>query len=160
MKKFLLLVLFDVLFGIISGCSHRTVDMNSNVTETISAVVPTKKDDSTACAYWKCSHEKKLYMQKYVKQEGGNYRPAGTYKLDQGNGAFPLEDLDKYKSDGEAVNISVGFDPCPYCRNTSLIKCNCGKVYCEKAGATSGTCPWCGNHGPYGHSSWGVGGGG
>ncbi|MDR0706083.1 MAG: hypothetical protein LBF88_14010, partial [Planctomycetaceae bacterium] len=105
MKKILLFVLFSVLF---SGCSQQAVNTDNNVTEPIPVVVPTKKDDSTACAYWKCSQEKKLYMQKYVKQEGGNYRPAGTYKLDKGVGAFPLEDLDKYGSDGNAVDISVG----------------------------------------------------
>jgi hypothetical protein len=157
MKKFLYLFLFSVTF---SGCMRQTVSNADNETETILAIIPTQKDDSTVCAYWKCSQEKKLYMQKYRKQEGGNYRPAGTYKLDQGVGAFPLENFDKYGSDGNAVDISVGNDPCPYCRNTGLANCRCGKTYCEKANATNGTCPWCGNKGYYRLGNWGVGGGG
>ena len=120
------------------------------------------KGESTACAYWMCSKEKKLYMQKYVRTDGGRFRPAGAYKLGQGVGAFPLEDLDKYASDGEAVSIEIGNNNCPYCGNTSLVNCNScgGKTYCESAGATSGTCPRCGTHGFYRSGSWGVGGGG
>ena len=101
-------------------------------------------------------------MQKYVRTAGGQFRSSGTFKLGQGTGAFPLEDLDKYGSDGESVSIDVGHDPCPYCRNTSLVNCNAcgGKTYCEAENATSGTCPWCGNYGRYRSGSWGVGGGG
>ena len=99
-------------------------------------------------------------MQKYVKSDGGRWRPAGAFKLDEGIGAFPLEDLDKYSSDGDAVSIDDGHDNCPYCRNTRLVNCRCGKTYCESEAATSGTCPWCGNYGRYRSGTWGVGGGG
>ncbi|MDR1383568.1 MAG: hypothetical protein LBJ67_06960 [Planctomycetaceae bacterium] len=149
---------FSILILIfILGCSQQNSEDASSTTPT---TVPTKKDDSTACAYWKCSTTKKLYMQKYVKTENGQYRPAGAFKLDEGIGAFPLSDLDKYGSDGNAVSIDVGFSPCPYCKNQQIVGCRCGKTYCEKQNATSGTCPWCGNHGVYQHGTWNTGGGG
>jgi len=163
MKRFLLLCLFIVPVG----CGEQSPQPIKD-TVSIDDIVLTKKDDSTACAYWMCSKTKKLYMQKYVKGRDGEYRPAGTYKLDEGVGAFPLADLDKYGSDGEAVSVSVGFDPCPYCENTMIIHCKArecgrkgGRTYCESSGATEGTCPWCGDHGRYGGSGgWGVGGDG
>ena len=101
-------------------------------------------------------------MQKYVKGADGRYRPTGAFRLDKGTGTFPLEDLDRYGSDGEAVSLDVGFDPCPYCGNMSLARCSkCGgKTYCEAETATSGTCPRCGNHAVYQRATWGVGGGG
>ena len=99
-------------------------------------------------------------MQKYVKGTNGKYQPAGAYKLDKGVGAFPLEDLDKYGSDGDVVSIDVGNDPCPYCGNTGLGKCHCGKTLCEKANANSGTCPWCNASLRYTPATWGVGNGG
>ena len=126
----------------------------------IDEVVSDKTGESTACAYWMCSKEKKLYMQKYVKSDDGTFRPAGAYKLGQGVGAFPLEDLDKFGSDGQAVSVDVGHDPCPYCGNTALVGCQCGKTYCESNDATSGTCPWCGKQSTYRSGTWDVGGGG
>jgi hypothetical protein len=98
-------------------------------------------------------------MQKYVRSDSGQWRTAGTFRL-EGIGAFSLDDLDKYDSDGDAVSIDVGFDPSPYCNNTSLVNCSCGKSYCISEEAASGTCPWCGIHGRYRPGTWGVGGGG
>ncbi|MDR3232263.1 MAG: hypothetical protein LBT46_01115 [Planctomycetaceae bacterium] len=152
------LLLFVTLI-IFTGCSQQAVNRTDSAGEK-PVVSATKKDDSTACAYWKCSTTKKLYMQKYVKDSGGNYRPAGAFKLDEGEGAFPLSDLDKYGSDGSAVSVNVGCSPCPYCGNGNLVGCRCGKTYCEKADATSGTCPWCGNSGQYRSGTWNTGGGG
>ncbi|GHT44631.1 hypothetical protein FACS189454_02590 [Planctomycetales bacterium] len=128
-------------------------------------VSATKKDNSSVCTYWKCSATGKLYMQKYEKQKGlvgfvRKYKPAGTYKLGEGIGVFPLEDLDKYSSDGNAVSVNNGFNPCPYCENSQIVGCRCGKTYCEKNGATSGTCPWCGKQGSYSIGTWNTGRGG
>ena len=156
MKNLVIPVLF--LFSAVAGCNDISVPSGEDVP--IMDVAATKKEDSTACAYWKCSTTQKLYMQKYVKSDGGRWHPAGAFKLDEGVGAFPLEDLDKYGSDGEAVSIENGFDPCPYCANTVVVGCSCGKTYCEKSEATSGTCPWCGSRGRYQSGTWGVGGGG
>lgn len=160
MKRFLLLFLFVVP----AGCGEQSPQPIRD-TVSIDDVVLTKKDDSTACAYWMCSKTKKLYMQKYVKGTSGKYRPAGAYKLDEGVGAFPLKDLDKYGSDGEVVSTSDGFDPCPYCGNTVIVNCDSrecrGKTYCETSGATEGTCPRCGDRARYRMGSgWGVGSGG
>lgn len=124
------------------------------------AALPTKKDDSTSCAYWKCSKTKKLYMQKYVKQENGSYKPAGAFKLDTGIGAFPLDELDKYGSDGESVPLENGSNNCPYCQNRGLKRCDCGKTSCEEENACRGTCPWCGESNSLTPGTWGVGGGG
>ncbi len=150
----------------ISGCSQRTETAESLAGSTM----PTRLDDSSACAYWKCSKERKLYMQKYVKREGSSYYPAGAFKLDQGVGAFPLTDLEEYGSDGSNVSIDIGFDPCPYCRSSSLGRCCCGKTLClPESPNASGcfgaslrvTCPWCDRVGNYSASgAWGVGGGG
>ncbi|GHT24259.1 hypothetical protein FACS189419_09080 [Planctomycetales bacterium] len=153
-----LICLLPALF--LLGCAQSAVVNQIEDIGEPPKVSTTKKDDSTACAYWKCSTTKKLYMQKYVKDTNGNYHPAGSYKLDEGEGAFPLKDLDKYGSDGNAVSVEAGADACPYDRNPNLVKRGCGKTYCEKAGATSGTCPWCGNHGSYRSGSWSTGGGG
>ena len=104
-------------------------------------------------------------MQKYVKGSNGQYRPAGTFKLDEGVGAFPLADLGKYSSDGEAASTADGFDPCPYCGNTVIVTCDTKecvkKIYCESSGAIEGTCPWCGDRARYrAGSGTRVGGGG
>jgi len=156
MKRYLLLFLFIALFG----CGGHTERQIEKIVP-VEYVETSRKGDSTACAYWKCSKEKKLYMQKYVKSATGQFRPAGTFRLDEGIGAFPLEDLDKYASDGDVVSTRDGFDPCPYCHNTVIVGCPCGKTYCETSGATSGTCPWCGEYGSYrSGEGWGVGGGG
>lgn len=138
--------------------------------DAVIVTMPTRKDDSSACAYWKCSKEKKLYMQKYVKRDGTDYRPAGAYKLDQGIGAFPLEDLEKYGSDGSNVSLDNGFDPCPYCHSSSIGRCSCGKTLCipnlTKTSSCSlssnrVTCPWCSRVGNYSRTgAWNVGGGG
>lgn len=161
------LILFLSLF-FVAGCSSRSIGVENALADI--STVPTKKDDSASCAYWKCSQEKKLYMQKYVKSDGSSYRPAGTYRLDQGVGAFPLSELDKYKSDGEQVSLDRGFDPCPYCNSHALGKCTCGKTLCipDNSGrsscsgiSASVTCPWCERKCFFSASgSWGVGGGG
>jgi hypothetical protein len=123
----------------------------------------TKKDDSTVCAYWRCSTTKKLYMQKYVKNSGNyfqpsSYRPDGAYKLDKGEGAFPLEELDKYSHDEGKVSWSVGFDPCPYCSNSGVGQCSCKKVFCVEG--NQGICPWCGIECHFTPGDVSVGGGG
>jgi len=160
MKRYLILFLFIVAVGCGEQSSKPIKD-----TVSINDIVLTKEDDSTACAYWMCSKTKKLYMQKYVKDSRGQYQPAGTYRLNEGVGAFPLGDLDKYGSDGDAVSTANGFDECPYCGNTVIVNCDSrecrGKTYCETSGATSGTCPRCGDKARYRMSDgWGVGGGG
>lgn len=157
MKKLFLLLL---ALCIVQGCSQVVPPLDTNTDEqTTSSVIPTRKDDSTSCAYWKCSTEKKVYMQKYVKGDDGKYRPAGTYKL-EGTGAFPLDDLDKHKSDGTTVSWSVGFDPCPYCSNTTVGQCHCKKVFCVSAKKNAGTCPWCGSYCTFTPGDAMVGGGG
>lgn len=156
MKRNLLLL---CLLAVAAGCGNRSTQLG-NVSTPITETLSNKNGESTACAYWKCSVENKMYMQKYVRSEDGKFRPAGTYKLGEGVGAFPLDDLDKFGSDGEAVSVDVGHDPCPYCGNKSLVGCRCGKTYCEVDAATSGTCPWCGVRGYYESGSWDVGGGG
>lgn len=158
MKRLLLILFVLSLFG----CGESGLDGFSDE----SYGVPSKQDDSTFCAYWKCSTTKKLYMQKYVKSTWGKYRTAGTFRLDEGIGAFPLEDLDKYESDGG--NVSVGnasFDPCPYCRSRLIGRCSCGRTLClpETTGGRNEpvACPWCGETGIYSDSGgWNVGGGG
>lgn len=157
------IVLLLLLFCSVAGCNHTSAVPDE-------VYLPTKKDDSTACAYWKCSAEKKLYLQKYVKNDGGDYRSAGAYRLDQGVGAFPLEDLEKYGCDGSGVSTSRGFNPCPYCHTTRIGRCHCGKTLCAPQLQTNAcgkrlpsraTCPWCGQECVFGRTeSWDVGGGG
>jgi hypothetical protein len=127
---------------LILGCSHSGTQPEENI-----KVSATKKDDSTVCAYWKCSTTKKLYMQKFVKNSGNDsqsssYRPAGAYPLDKGEGAFPLDELDKYSRDEGKVSLNVGIDPCPYCSNHGIGQCHCKKMFCING--PRGTCPWCG----------------
>jgi len=124
MKKFIILIPF---FGML-GCSLE-IDHEEAFNEVLPTVAPTKKDDSTVCAYWKCSGTKKLYMQKYVKQPNKTYKPAGAFKLDNGIGAFPLADLDKYVRQSEAASLT-DIDPCPYCSNHRVGISSCGKVLC------------------------------
>ena len=158
MKRYLILL---CLLAAIAGCGNRSTQSNDDSDFLqITEVQSPKHGESTACAYWMCSKEKKLYMQKYVRSDSGQFRPAGTYKLGQGVGAFPLKDLDKFGNDGKSVSVDIGHNPCPYCGNTSLVGCQCGKTYCESEGAKRGTCPWCGEHGYYQSGSWDVGGGG
>ncbi len=141
-----------------AGCSRQTEFRMDSVN---AATLPTRKDDSSACAYWKCSKERKLYMQKYVKNDGTEYYPAGAFKLDQGIGAFPLNDLEKYGSDGSNVSLDSGFDPCPYCRNPTLGRCHCGKTLCTPNMGATVTCPWCDRSCTFNRiESWDVGGGG
>jgi len=133
---------------LVAGCSSEPQD--SWNTEPTPVVFTTKKDDSTSCMYWKCSTTKKLYMQKYVKDSSGIYRSAGAFPLDKGIGAFPLKDIDKYKSDSD-VSISIsdnGFGSCPYCSNTVMGQCSCGKMLCKSSEPVA-TCPWCGEVGNY-----------
>jgi len=143
MKRYLLLLLFIALIG----CSGHT-EQQTEKGVPVEYVETTRKGDSTACAYWQCSKEKKLYMQKYVKNATGQFRPAGTFRLDEGIGAFPLEDLDKYASDGDSVSTRDGFDPCPYCRNTVIIGCPCGKIkkLQQPINISKTFCGCCGGH--------------
>ena len=170
--KFILYLFFIASLGTAAGCSQQEKKEQINEKVFIPEVVSTRKDDSTACAYWKCSKEKKMYLQKYVRQSDNSYKPAGAYKLDGGIGAFPLEDLDKFQSDGEAVDVNDGKNECPYCGSDVIALCpECNKTFCGGAsvvetgflGAKSIrlTCPWCNHEDSYGSSgSWGVGGGG
>ncbi|MDR3183361.1 MAG: hypothetical protein LBT89_10700 [Planctomycetaceae bacterium] len=149
-----------LLFLSLAGCSH-VGDADLSAVEDVGAppkAESTKKDDSTACAYWKCSTTKKMYMQKYVKNDGGKYRPDGAYKLGEGIGAFPLEDLGKYGSDGQNVSWNVGIDPCPHCGNKGVGQCPCQKIHCCKG--MHATCPWCGRENDYTPGEVNVGGGG
>ncbi|MGL6196670.1 MAG: TerY-C metal binding domain-containing protein [Thermoguttaceae bacterium] len=160
MKRLLLLL---CLLPPAGGCTDYSSAHVEGSSANVAAAEPTMKDDATACAYWKCSTEKKLYMQKYVKQEGEKYVPAGSFKLEGGGvGAFPLADLEKQGSDGAKVSVNDGFDPCPYCKSTSLGNCPCSKTHCMPTGGGNRvTCPWCGQTNTYGGSGgWGVGGGG
>ena len=118
-------------------------------------VSTTKKDDSTSCMYWKCSTNKKLYLQKYVKDSSGIYRSAGAFPLDKGIGAFPLKDIDKNNSDSEVL-ISIadnGYGSCPYCSNESMGRCSCKRMHClpitSASEITTATCPWCSKEGNY-----------
>jgi hypothetical protein len=153
-------LIFLILFILFAGCSQQPVSPPSEDIGEMPVISVAKNDDSSVCAYWKCSTTGKLYMQKYVKDSNGNYSPAGAYKLGEGVGAFPLADLDKYGSDGNAVSVDNGANQCPWCGNLNLVGCQCGKTYCEKADATEGTCPWCKKHGHYKAGSWNTGGGG
>ena len=175
MPLFLVLMLFGG-----SGCSRPALREESQSLLTLPEKVTTKSDDSTACAYWKCSVTKKIYLQKYVKTEGGSYRTAGAYPLDGGIHAYPLDEIDQYHKEDSLVNLGdTGFDPCPYCGNTALVHCDrCQKSYCEKSspepdqsdsgtfpffGSGSGVlsrCPWCGSEAMLSPGNWDVGGGG
>jgi hypothetical protein len=132
---------------LISGCDHLGTQPEKHIPDEHIKVSATKKDDSTVCAYWRCSTTKKLYMQKYVKNTGddsssSSYRPAGTYPLDKGKGAFPLDELDKYSRDEGKVSWNVGFNQCPYCSNRTIGQCHCKKIFCLENFQV--TCPWCG----------------
>ena len=182
-NRFLLFFLFFIfgLMMISAGCSKpsQTPNLPPDDVPVVNRAVDTgktplgseRKDNSSLCAYWKCSKTKELYLQKYDRQENGTYKPAGVYKLGTGIGAFPLEDLDKYSSNSESVNVDIGFNPCPYCSNSDLVRCGkCDKTSCGGATIeTKGpfgqvfqeiTCPWCGNKAKLTPSSWNVGGNG
>jgi hypothetical protein len=155
MKRYLLLFVFVMAIG----CGGRSLQPVEDSAPT--EYRASKNGESTSAAYWKCSKEKGLYMQLYTRTDGGQWRPAGAFKLGQGIGAVPLKDMDKYKSDGENVSIDVGHDHCPYCGNTTLGQCRgCGKTLCESEDATRGTCPWCNALLQYERATWSVGGGG
>ena len=158
MKRYLLLLLVVAVIG--CGGGTPLPDVDNTAASNVSA---TQRRDSTAAAYWKCSATKKLYMQKYVRTDGGQWRPAGAFKLGEGIGAFPLEDLDKYRSDGDTVSIDVGNNPCPHCNNPSLGQCRCGKTHCLEplvGSRITATCPWCGSRNTYTPGTWTVGGDG
>jgi Mg-chelatase subunit ChlD len=115
---------FLLLFFVFCGCSQApTFD------EPMPQVGDLKKDDSTVCAYIKCSKTKNLYLQKYAKQADGQYSPSGAFKLGEGVGAFPISDISRYAVSTEGVDLQ-NINPCPYCENERLGISSCEKMLC------------------------------
>jgi hypothetical protein len=164
LKSFVWVTFVVILF--VSGCAKKDSDSTNQEVRFNANYKPTKSDaDRFACSYLRCSQDKRLYLQNYVRNGNNDphekYRPAGTFALDKGVGAFSLDELDKYGGGGASFTTdqTFGFDPCPYCNNMSIGQCSCGKLLCVPASNTA-NCPWCGRQCHFVPGNIGVGGGG
>jgi len=148
MKRYLLLLFFVAAVGCGGNLPLPEVE-----NAPMRPVFSSQGRDSTACAYWRCSTTKKLYMQKYVRRDGGQWQSDGAFPLENGGiGAISLEELLRIEGGGERINVNVGFGHCPYCPNTSVGQCSCGRLHCLESrggGSITATCPWCDRRNTY-----------
>jgi uncharacterized protein YegL len=102
----------------------------------------------------KCEKNKSFYIARYAKQtKSGSDLRSNLY---QGVAGHPVDDFDFDEvSGGKELKIKVenlGVPPaCPYCKNSWLAVCQCGKIHCSPIvqRTINLTCPWCGTTSTY-----------
>lgn len=95
----------------------------------------------------RCSKKEGAYGIRIEEKDKGHWVADWAFQTNES--VAKREGYDKGEIRGR-FSLSGEFPGCPYCGNSDILQCSCGKIFCWDGKTKTNTCPWCGSAGDVG----------